>query len=83
MNQKERAMYAKQIVENPLWELMKTEIPRYYYDHFRENADPVARERVATAHDIFGDVMRYVEGQAAMGEILEFPEMEAVNERPS
>lgn len=81
MDDKVKTQHAREIVTNPLWELMKAELPAYYYRHFRVLAG-ADRERVAMAHDIFDDMIKYIELQMGMGEILEFPtdESETIND---
>jgi hypothetical protein len=74
MDGKRRAELAATLIGNPLWELMKKELPEHYYNHFREANSPEERERLALAHDIFDDAIVYVESQAQMGSAIPFPE---------
>ena len=80
MKQDDRSEFAAAITSNPLWALMKEELPRYYYENFRATTDEKQRERLALAHDMFDDVMQYIEAQAAMGAVIDFPEDKAAGD---
>jgi hypothetical protein len=73
MDHKRRAELAQMMISNPLWEIMKDELKIHYYNHFRLALNITDRERIATAHDIFDDVINYMESQAQMGEMINFP----------
>lgn len=75
MDGKRRAELAAAIMGNPLWDLMKTELPQHYYNHFRES-EGEDRVRVALAHDIFDDAVVYIEEQAQMGANIPIPKTE-------
>jgi hypothetical protein len=76
MDGKRRGELAATLIGNPLWELMKTELPQHYYNHFRGAVDVKERERMAMAHDIFDDAVAYIEEQAQMGAMIPIPETE-------
>lgn len=75
MNAAERSALAAEILNNPLWEEMKDTLPKQYYLHFANAVgDTVTRERISLAHDIFADVIGYIESSYAMGADVEFPD---------
>lgn len=75
MNMAERSAYAAEILNNPVWEEVKTNLPIQYYNAFSDAVgDRVSRDRISLAHDIFKDVLSYVEQAFTMGAQLELPD---------
>lgn len=81
MDHKRRAELAHMIISNPLWDEMKKDLPQHYYSHFRLALNEADRARIAMAHDIFDDVLNYIETQAQMGQKIEFPKAVGDDER--
>lgn len=73
LTEEERAIYAAQITSNPVWDLMKQELPQFYYNGFRASETMEDKERVALAHSIFDDVVAAIEAQAAMAADISEP----------
>ena len=67
MNDKDRELYAAQIINNPLWVEICDELPRKWYMQFRATTDREMRDRLALAHDIWDEVRSEIEQTAAMG----------------
>ncbi|MGD9168552.1 MAG: hypothetical protein PVI97_00645 [Candidatus Thiodiazotropha sp.] len=65
LTQEDRIAFAKEIEQNPVWVEMKKALPQQYYLYWRK--EPGERERVGHCADIFDDVMKHIEGFAALG----------------
>lgn len=75
MNTAERSAHAAEIMNNPVWEEVRTNLPIQYYNAFSDAVgDRISRDRISLAHDIFKDVIDYIETAFKMGAQLELPE---------
>jgi hypothetical protein len=53
-----KAMYAKQIVENPIWPDIYKDLKMQFFDQFCENTDMESRERIAMAMDVVDEIQQ-------------------------
>jgi hypothetical protein len=75
MNSAERSAYAAEILNNPVWQEIREKLPQTYYNEFSAaTGDLNTRSRISLAHDIFNDVVDWIETSFKMGAQLELPD---------